>query len=219
MPIQIDSPPGPRSAHPYVRLALLTAWVAGVLAGFYLLWLYAGSAGEAGPGAERWPTAAPAAPAADRLTVLVFAHPHCPCTRATVRVLARVLARHPDAAAVRVLFWTPPDAPPGWAETDLRGAAAALPGVTVQADAGGRQARQFGARTSGQVAVYDPAGRLLFRGGVTGARGHEGDNPGADAVAALLGGSAAPTPDAPCFGCPLFDPTDECHDGGMGCRN
>ena len=56
--------------------------------------------------------------------------------------------------------------------------------------------------TSGHALLFDRDGRLLFRGGITPARGHEGDNFGASAIAARLAGRPARA-EAPVFGCPI----------------
>lgn len=42
--------------------------------------------------------------------------------------------------------------------------------------------RRFGAYTSGQVMLYDTDRRLAFNGGITGSRGHEGNNKGRQAI-------------------------------------
>jgi hypothetical protein len=81
----------------------------------------------------------------------------------------------------------PPGFTSNWAKTSLWRSAAAIPGVSETVD-DGREARLFGAATSGQTMVYDRNGRLLFSGGITAARGHLGDNPGASAITALLEG-------------------------------
>jgi hypothetical protein len=52
--------------------------------------------------------------------------------------------------------------------------------------------------------LYDSAGNLLFRGGITSARGHAGDNAGRAAVVSLLTSDEAEGRDTPVFGCPLF---------------
>jgi hypothetical protein len=72
-------------------------------------------------------------------------------------------------------------------------------------DEGGAEARRFGATTSGHAVLYSPDGRLLFRGGLTGARGHAGDNANLDALAAVLDGAPSPHINVPVFGCPLFE--------------
>jgi hypothetical protein len=112
-----------------------------------------------------------------------------------------------------VFFFAPAGSSPGWERTDLWDQAAALPGVRPIRDEGGRYARLFGARTSGQVLVFDPGARLVFSGGITAGRGHGGDNVGRAAVLALLAGREAGTATAPVFGCPLTEPDEEGDEG------
>jgi hypothetical protein len=64
-------------------------------------------------------------------------------------------------------------------------------------------ARRFGASTSGQTLLYNMAGRLVFNGGITIARGHSGSNDGRDAVVALLSGLVPMHTITPVFGCSL----------------
>jgi hypothetical protein len=111
-----------------------------------------------------------------------------------------------------VLFVRPPGFSEGWEQTDLWASAAAIPGVTALRDDGGVEAGRFHAATSGQTALYDAAGNLLFSGGITGARGHAGDNAGRAAVVSLLTTGEAERRDAPVFGCPLSAQT-ECPSG------
>jgi hypothetical protein len=106
--------------------------------------------------------------------------------------------------SAHLLIWTPAERSPAWAHTDLWRAAEGIPGAQPVADPGGAEAKRFHLRTSGHVLVYDAAGRLRFSGGITPARGHEGDNVGLAAIAAILEGAA----DAPrrhaVFGCALW---------------
>jgi hypothetical protein len=78
-------------------------------------------------------------------------------------------------------------------------------GITTWNDEGGALSRRFGVLTSGHVLLYDRGGRLLFSGGITGARGHRGDNEGRRAVLARLLGEPVERSSAPAFGCPLFE--------------
>jgi hypothetical protein len=48
-----------------------------------------------------------------------------------------------------------------------------------------------------------PDGKLAYSGGLTGARGHEGDNDGERAVLALAGGRVPPRNQEPVYGCSL----------------
>jgi hypothetical protein len=78
-----------------------------------------------------------------------------------------------------------------------------IPGVHVVDAPGGREAASFGAETSGHVVSYTPDGSLRFRGGITVARGHEGDNRGKETVLSLIAGSRPSTEQHPVYGCPL----------------
>jgi hypothetical protein len=103
-----------------------------------------------------------------------------------------------------VLFAKPPNLPRDWEQTDLWETAAAIPGVKVMRDDDGLEARRFHAATSGQTMLYDKKGNLLFSGGITGGRGHEGDNAGRSAIVSLLTTGKADDWETPVFGCALF---------------
>jgi len=74
--------------------------------------------------------------------------------------------------------------------------------VHVLRDEDGAEAARFGAATSGTVALYRD-GKLLFNGGITPARGHEGDSFGKERLVSLLTTGKADRNDAPVFGCSL----------------
>jgi hypothetical protein len=133
----------------------------------------------------------------------MFVHPRCPCTQASVAELERLQARSAGQVDLRIVSLLPPGADSDWSDTPLSRRAALLPGTLIVADKDGFESRRFRARTSGETLLYDPAGRLAYHGGITSARGHEGDNPGSDAIASLVSGDNAPTT-CPAFGCPLF---------------
>jgi len=75
----------------------------------------------------------------------------------------------------------------------------------VSVDVDGVEARRFGVATSGSTLLYDAAGNLLFLGGITGARGHSGDNAGMSAVLAGIRTGCADPDQTPVFGCSLLD--------------
>ena len=188
------------------RLAWIgaAAWLAAVTGGFAIVWKYKSTPAVKGVRApEQWPAASAVARSADRTTLLLFAHPRCVCTRATMAELARMMARFHDRIDATVLFWTPRDAPPDWSSGDLWSSARRIPGVEVRSDLDGREASRFAVATSGGVVLYDAGGHLLFQGGITAARGHEGDSFGQERIASLLTTGAADRADAPVFGCAL----------------
>jgi hypothetical protein len=57
------------------------------------------------------------------------------------------------------------------------------------------------------VLLFDAGGKLAFEGGITAARGHEGDNTGREAIAAHISGRPAPN-SQPTFGCALGGASD-----------
>ncbi len=188
------------------RLVLLTGlalWLAAGASGLAVLWEYAATPGAPADPPPQWPTTSALERAAGRQTLLVFAHPHCPCTRATIEELDRLLASVAVVPQVYVLFTKPEGTEPAWERTDLWRHAAAIPGVSVARDERGREAERFGAATSGQVLLYDVAGALRFAGGITASRGHAGDSAGRSLLQELLASRQAAESRTPVFGCAL----------------
>ena len=81
-------------------------------------------------------------------------------------------------------------------------AASTIPGVTIVRDDDGVEAARFHA-SSGATVLYDTQGRLLFSGGITSARGHEGDSAGLQRISSLLRTGKADRSDAPVYGCSM----------------
>ena len=160
-----------------------------------------------------WPSQAPIPLATGRANLVLFLHPRCPCSRASLAELIEAMTRlgAPSATspAVTVLFTIPSDDAIAWKDSVLWHSATAIPGIRVAADPDGKLATRFGATASGHLLLFDKAGRLLFSGGITGARGHEGDNAGLDTLITLAQGGVRPgvaTAPArtPVYGCSLI---------------
>lgn len=183
---------------------VVLGWGLGICTGCLALWNYAGTPGIRQPGAVVWPADTKLRRPQNRQTLVLFAHPHCPCSRATFRELERLVAQSDRMLDIQVEFVQPPGTGATWAHTDLWKAAAAIPYVSVALDHNGREARRFGARTSGESFLYDLTGRLVFQGGLTPARGHEGESAGKSAIACWVAGYPAEA-HSPVFGCPLLD--------------
>jgi hypothetical protein len=192
---------------PTVPGLVCLAWLALAGAGFGVLLDYQNASGVLGRTPAVWPPEADAVLDRERSTLIMFAHPQCPCTKASVEELNRLLALGQARVAAQVWFFKPPGFPAEWTQSSLWKSAKTIPGVTVHEDLGGRQAQLFGAATSGYVVLYAPHGQLLFNGGITGSRGHAGDNEGESAIASLLAGQAAHVRQTPVYGCSL---TGEC---------
>jgi hypothetical protein len=183
---------------------LATIWLGAAIAGLGVVWKYDNTPGEGAQPPQQWPSAAGLRPDASRPTLVMLAHPHCSCTTASLAELAEVIARSPTRPRTYVLFIVPRGFDKGWEQTDLWRTASSLPDTTVLRDDDGREARQFGAATSGQTLLYDEGGRLVFTGGITGARGHAGDNLGRQSLVALLNRKASDRSATSVFGCSLF---------------
>ncbi|MBI3839159.1 MAG: hypothetical protein HY288_14665 [Planctomycetia bacterium] len=171
--------------------------------GFQLLWRYEATPGPVGQMRSQWPTATSIEPHQKLPTLVMFAHPRCPCTRASLAQLATLMAHNQGRVDARVVFFQPEDADEQWSQSDLYYTAQAIPGVSVMLDRDNVEARRFAAKTSGYTLLFDRDGRLLFSGGITAARGHIGDNAGSAALSTLLEERAPLVRGTLVFGCPL----------------
>jgi hypothetical protein len=180
-------------------------WLAAVAAGMRVILNYEYTPGAAAAPLSKWPPDTSVKREPGEATLVMLAHPQCPCTRASIGELARIMARCQGKLTARVLFYRPAGFEAEWAKTDLWRSAANIPGATAIADDDGAQARLFDATTSGQMLLYGRDGQLLFSGGITDARGHAGDNDGSDAIISFVNTGAAKVRTTSVFGCSLFD--------------
>ncbi len=173
---------------------------------------YSQTAGAAGPAPAQWPESSQGHPAPSQYHLVLFLHPRCPCSRATLGELEQLVAHCQGLFSAQVWFIQPQGMSEAWVKTDLWQAAAAIPGVQVGVDHDGEEARLFHAATSGQTLLYDARGGLIFQGGITLARSHSGDNPGRDAIESLLKQKISHATSTPVFGCALGwkKPQEEC---------
>ena len=217
------------------------------LAGFALLAYYDLKPGSNGQMPLKWPANTCLALANKGCTAVVFLHPQCPCSIATIDELEKIIDACAHAGSKLKVYaevWQPSSlestsvestslesmrsapkysAPirsaakhsagrspaskwPSLADSKLVRLANNVVGIDCLYDQNGTQAKLFGAKTSGYLMLYGPSGKLLYAGGVTSSRGHEGDNTGADlVVAAVMGLRKNPVTDIPVFGCGLAD--------------
>jgi len=190
------------------RILAATAclWLASVCGGMGVLLQYASTAGDPGEPPPVWPADTTIPPPNRRPVLIMMAHPRCPCTRASLEELSRLMTGLQGRLDARVVFFAPADAGEEWWKSDLWEGAAAIPGVEVILDRDGAESQRFHTETSGHVLLYDTHGRLLFSGGITVARGHAGDNTGRGAIEELIDGETAVSRRTPVFGCALYNP-------------
>jgi hypothetical protein len=189
------------------RVVLLTLscalWMAAVGLGLSRMLTYENSPGTPASAPRQWPASSRIS--LDRATMIMVAHPHCPCTRSSMGELAKIMALAEGRVTAYVLFVKPSGMLEEWEKTDLWRSAQEIPGVVALCDEGGVEANRFGSQTSGQILLYNDVGQLLFEGGITLARGREGDNAGADAIISQLTEGTAEQTTSAVFGCPVFD--------------
>ena len=175
------------------------------MAGMVGLWNYSNTPGHAAPTPVVLTGDAILASLPADWKLIMFVHPHCPCSRASMGELARVMKQGSGKIDAVAFFYRPHGEPESWCHTDLWNQAQAIPGVRVAVDTEGNEARRFGALNSGQVVLYDSEGHLSFKGGITSARGHEGDNQGRSAIVSLIRQGTSKRQETPTFGCRIFE--------------
>lgn len=161
------------------KFVVPASWLAACVFGSYIAMRYDFQPGALGTSQTHWADGTDLQPCMGQITVLAFLHPHCVCTAATVKQLVWALRQEPQPRLIAVLFVPPePDDAEGWKDAAYeRTLRAKVPGVRIVFDPSGKEAERFGAMTSGTLLVYDRQCQEIFRGGITGRRGGEEDNP------------------------------------------
>lgn len=189
-----------------VVLALIVGlWLLLIVVGLRTLVRYENTSGDPGKPPTAWPSQSKIQRAHGLPALVMIVHPQCACSRASIGELEMLMARAQGRVKTSVLFLRPDGFPDGWEMTDLWDSAARIPGVTVLRDDAGKEAAIFHAGTSGQTMLYSADGHLLFSGGITGSRGHLGDNDGYYAILSLIGQGETEKTKTKVFGCPLHD--------------
>jgi hypothetical protein len=154
--------------------------------GFYTFEKFNFTPGPQIEGPSRFPASAEASLLHAKVpTLFVFIHPKCACTTATLAELGKLKAKAGDKLVTEVFIAVEEDE----SETEIIAAedrVRANGQTSIERDFKGAIAKKFGAETSGQTYLYSPAGELLFQGGITESRGHEGDNLGSSEILNLV---------------------------------
>ncbi|GAA5508605.1 hypothetical protein Rcae01_04072 [Novipirellula caenicola] len=219
---------GPYSHNPtekriprWCLIVAMGCWLAAVLT--FVTWITAYGfkvdASNLADSEETWPADTTLAIPADRPTLVLFVHPKCPCSRATLVELEKILTASPAittaAPSVLVVASVPRDADTTWTHSPLIQRAAELANADVVFDVEGVETARFGVTTSGTVMLFDHHATRTFSGGITTSRGHEGRSVGGDLLRDRLlvatkvdidgiSDDAAKSP--PVFGCILCTP-------------
>jgi hypothetical protein len=186
-------------------IVLTLAWFAALAVGVGAMLEYELTPGQRALARSRWPADSRLARDGQRPTLLMFVHPQCPCSRASLSELELLAANCGQRASIQILFVRPPGFEPGWERTDLFARAQRIAGAQVLCDIDGIEATRFGAKSSGQIFLFGSDGQLLFEGGITSSRGHEGESAGRTALTTLILRGSGDFSHSPVFGCSLLD--------------
>lgn len=193
-----------RCGHRLAQIAT-AIWALALATGTLLFVRYQFTPGDETRAPLAWPADSALTRDPSRPTLVLFAHPGCSCTRATLAELQVVMSRVEAPFTAQVVFVQLP----GVDAMDTRDGsweeAGRVPGLERRVDVGGVEAGRFAALVSGYTVLYDTAGRLAFEGGITASRGHVGPNVGRSSLISLLRHERTEIDRTHVFGCLLFD--------------
>jgi hypothetical protein len=191
------------------RIALgisVTAWVLCIGFGSYVMLAYSARSAAMSASPTSIPFNTKLVTTRDCPSLIVFLHPHCPCSKSTIEHLRKLLTTTETPVECHVLFVVPTGAPRDWEKGFLLDEVKTIQGVDYFIDIDGCEATRFLAVASGEVLLYDKSNQLAFHGCITPSRGQVGDNIGSKAVVNLLRSNFTPYRKSPVFGCPLLNP-------------
>jgi hypothetical protein len=191
---------------PFLLALVGLIWISVIAAGSAALMKYEYGAATPGESPSQWPVHSRIQPPHDKFVLVMVAHPDCPCTRASVAQLEELMARLSGKLVAYVLFSKPEAGEQEVRASELWKKAEKIPGVAVLFDRQAAESAGFGGLVSGETMLYDRAGRLVFTGGLTSARGREGHSAGTDAVLMRVSENPNASAHTPVFGCSLRDP-------------
>lgn len=136
----------------------------------------------------------------------MFLHPRCSCSFATLNELERVIASVGEKPDIHFYFADVMDHK-ALQETHLWQQAKRFQAASLQIDIQ-NISDFFGVESSGNILLYSASGELLFSGGITASRGHEGDNAGKSQLVSLLNQQTSELTQPAVFGCALAQHQD-----------
>lgn len=153
-------------------------WALSIGLGLYFLMNYETTPGKPSAPPSKFPKDTKLKLSSDKDTLVMFVHPQCSCTRASLDQLGPLSMRRD--LNIKLVHFKPSVKPDGWSENWQFANWTRNPSVQIIEDIDGDEAKRFDAQTSGQTFLFDSKGRLVFSGGITAARGVAGDNRGFD---------------------------------------
>ena len=103
-------------------------WLLLVAGAMTFLAAYSNTPGTAGVAPTRWPSDSQIARDPSRPTLVLLAHPQCPCTNATLGELELLMAQTQGKVSVHVVFVRPPGVTEDWVKAIYGGRLPRFPG-------------------------------------------------------------------------------------------
>ena len=106
---------------------------------------------------------------------------------------------------IKIVFVTPPGRDDSWTKGGRNWREAQnIPDAEIVVDHGGIEAHRYGAHTSGQAYLFSSEEQLVFQGGITASRGHQGDSEGRSAILRFVQDGLNRNVKTRVFGCALL---------------
>lgn len=185
-------------------LLALVGWGVSIAAGLFLFLTYSQTPGLMMQAPTQWPVGSSLETDPTRWTLVMVAHPKCPCTAASVHELRELIAWTDTPLTTHVVFLSGTEDDPNWFSGRTVEIARASSGVQVHFDPKNQEVERFATATSGHVLLYDTSGHLRYSGGITPARGHRGANRGSGMILSLLNDRVSTGNQLPVYGCAMF---------------
>lgn len=180
---------------------LMSCMLVGILGGLHLLMNYSAQAGAHSAVLNHWPSQSKLS-LSQKPHLVMFLHPGCACSKASVAELSRLLAQAPELTT-QIVFMRTSKIEKLFKANSLLAQVQNLPRTKIIFDEKGIESKIFGAETSGLTHLYNAKSELIFSGGLTMARGHEGDSVGKQSILAYLNGKES-VKSSLVFGCDIF---------------
>lgn len=133
--------------------------------------------------------------------LVMFLHPGCSCSKASLTELSKLMSETPELTA-QIVFMKSKKLELLFNQNPLVEKAKLISRANIVYDENGDESRLFEAETSGLTHLYINS-NLVFNGGLTMARGHEGESAGKAAILSHLKGHKADSKTL-VFGCDIF---------------
>jgi hypothetical protein len=148
----------------------VSSWATACAVVFIVVWRFEATPGPSVASIPDWPSGCTIERSPGVSLAILFLHPGCPCSMASIEELRLGIGTGWDGD-VHVVMYSPDGENEDWVRGEQWEAALRIPRAKLHVDPGGRLAGQFNAVTSGHAAIYDGDGRLKFAGGLTPSRG------------------------------------------------